>query len=95
MPRKSHKNKKYTAEVREQQVSYQQIYARVRKYEEGGVEKLADKRGRIKPESELNEVEKLRAEIRLLEAKNRQLEIENAFIKKQYHTPVPGTGETA
>ena len=75
-------NKDYGLTVEKYQVSYQQIYAWVRKYEEGGVERLADKRGRIKPESELNEVEKLRAEIRLLEARNRQLEIENAFIKK-------------
>ena len=75
-------NKDYGLTVEKYHVSYQQIYAWVRKYEEGGVEKLADNRGRTKPESEMNEVEKLKAEIRLLEAKNRQLEIENAFIKK-------------
>lgn len=63
-------------------VSYQQIYQWVRKYEEGGVDKLQDNRGRTKPESELSEVERLKLEIKILEAKNRQLEIENAFIKK-------------
>ena len=63
-------------------VSYQQIYAWVRKYEEGGVNKLKDNRGRTKPMDEMTEVEKLKAEMKILEAKNRQLEIENAFIKK-------------
>lgn len=30
----------------------------------------------------MSEVEKLKAKMKILEAKNRQLEIENAFIKK-------------
>ena len=63
-------------------VSYNQIYAWVRKYEEGGVDKLKDNRGRTKPVEEMTEVEKLKAEMKILEAKNRQLEIENEFIKK-------------
>ena len=63
-------------------VSYNQIYAWVRKYEEGGVDKLKDNRGRTKPVEEMSEIEKLRAEMKILEAKNRQLEIENEFIKK-------------
>ena len=63
-------------------VSYQQIYAWVRKYEEGGVDKLKDNRGRTKPAEEMTELEKLKAEMKILEAKNRQLEIENEFIKK-------------
>ncbi len=75
-------NKDYGLTVETYNVSYQQIYQWVRKYEEGGVDKLQDNRGRTKPESELSEVERLRLEIKLLEAKNRQLEIENAFIKK-------------
>ena len=54
----------------------------VRKYEEGGVDKLKDNRGKTKPVEEMTEVEKLKAEMKILEAKNRQLEIENAFIKK-------------
>ncbi len=75
-------NKDYGLTVETYNVSYQQIYAWVRKYEEGGVDKLKDNRGRIKPVEEMTEVEKLKAEMRILEAKNRQLEIENAFIKK-------------
>ena len=63
-------------------VSYNQIYSWVRKYEEGGVDKLKDNRGRIKPVEEMSEIEKLKAEMKILEAKNRQLEIENEFIKK-------------
>ena len=75
-------NKDYGLTVETYNVSYQQIYAWVRKYEEGGIDKLKDNRGRIKPVEEMTEVEKLKAEMKILEAKNRQLEIENAFIKK-------------
>lgn len=75
-------NKDYGLTVETYHVSYQQIYAWVRKYEEGGVDKLKDNRGRTKPVEEMTEVEKLKAEMKILEAKNRQLEIENAFIKK-------------
>ena len=75
-------NKDYGLTVETYNVSYQQIYAWVRKYEEGGVDKLRDNRGRTKPAEEMTEVEKLKAEMKILEAKNRQLEIENEFIKK-------------
>ena len=75
-------NKDYGLAVETYNVSYQQIYAWVRKYEEGGVDKLKDNRGRTKSVEEMTEVEKLKAEMKILEAKNRQLEIENEFIKK-------------
>ena len=75
-------NKDYGLTVETYNVSYQQIYAWVRKYEEGGVDKLKDNRGRTKSVEEMTEVEKLKAEMKILEAKNRQLEIENEFIKK-------------
>ena len=75
-------NYDYGLTVETYKVSYQQIYAWVRKYEEGGVDKLKDKRGRTKPAEEMTEIEKLKAEMKILEAKNRQLEIENEFIKK-------------
>lgn len=64
------------------QVSYQQVYSWVRKYEVHGVESLIDKRGRTKPEAEMTELEKLRAENRLLKAQNRRQELEMAFLKK-------------
>lgn len=75
-------NKDYGLTVETYKVSYQQIYTWVRKYEEGGVDGLKDNRGRVKPVDEMSEIEKLKAEMKILEAKNRQLEIENAFIKK-------------
>ena len=75
-------NYDYGLTVETHKVSYQQIYAWVRKYEEGGVDKLNDNRGRRKPAEEMTELEKLKAEMKILEAKNRQLEIENEFIKK-------------
>ena len=75
-------NYDYGLTVETYKVSYQQIYSWVRKYEEGGVDKLRDNRGRTKPVEEMTEVEKLKAEMKILEAKNRQLEIENECIKK-------------
>ena len=75
-------NYDYGLTVETHKVSYQQIYAWVRKYEEGGVDQLKDNRGRTKPVDEMTEVEKLKAEMTILEAQNRQLEIENEFIKK-------------
>ena len=75
-------NYDYGLTVETYNVSYQQVYAWVRKYDEGGVDKLRDNRGRTKQVEEMTEVEKLKAEMKILEAKNRQLEIENEFIKK-------------
>ena len=75
-------NYDYSLTVETYGVSYNQIYSWVRKYEEGGVDKLKDNRGRTKPVEEMSEIEKLKAEMKILEAKNRQLEIENEFIKK-------------
>ena len=75
-------NYDYGLTVETYNVSYHQVYAWVRKYEEGGVDKLRDNRGRTKPVEEMTEVEKLKAEMKILETKNRQLEIENEFIKK-------------
>lgn len=75
-------NKDYGLTVETYNVSYQQIYTWVQKYEQGGVDRLKDNRGRIKPVEEMTEVERLKAEMKILEAKNRRLEIENAFIKK-------------
>ena len=72
----------YTAAIEKYGVSYQQIYSWVRKYKEKGAEGLLDKRGKRKPESEMTELEKLRAENRMLEARNKRLETENAVLKK-------------
>ena len=72
----------YTATIEKYGVSYQQIYSWVRKYSEKGAEGLVDKRGKRKPESEMTELEKLRAENRMLEARNKRLELECAVLKK-------------
>lgn len=64
------------------EVSYQQVYSWMKKYETNGVKGLLDKRGRRKPEDEMTELEKLRSENMLLKAKNRQVELENLFLKK-------------
>ena len=72
----------YTAAIEKYGVSYHQIYSWVRKYNERGAEGLADKRGKRKPESKMTELEKLRAKNRMLEARNKRLETENAVLKK-------------
>ena len=72
----------YTATIEKYGVSYQQIYSWVRKHNEKGAEGLLDKRGKRKLESEMTELEKLRAENRMLEARNKRLELECAVLKK-------------
>ena len=69
-----------TAEIYE--VSYQQVYQWVRKYEDGGDEALKDKRGRKKEQVELSSEEKTKLEIKKLERENERLRAENTFLKK-------------
>ena len=63
-------------------VSYQQARNYTVKYEAGGVEALQDRRGRTKPVEEMSELEKLRAENRILRAEKEQAEMEASFLKK-------------
>lgn len=63
-------------------VSYQQIYLWVRKYEEKGVDGLVDRRGKSKPENELTQLDRLKAENKMLAAKNQELQMEIDVIKK-------------
>ena len=63
-------------------VSYQQIYLWVRKYETKGVEGLTDRRGKAKPEDELTEADRLRMENKILQAKLKDMEMENKLLKK-------------
>ena len=74
--------KNYALTVETYQVSYQQIYSWVRKYEASGVDGLVDRRGKAKPENELTEAERLRQENRILQAKLRDKEMEIALLKK-------------
>lgn len=75
-------SKDYTKTAVKFQVSYQQVYQWVQKYNKFGVDGLIDRRGKRKAEEELTEVEKLKLENKLLKAKNRRMELENAFLKK-------------
>ena len=63
-------------------VSYQQARSYTIKYETGGVDALQDRRGRSKPLEEMSELEKLRAENRILRAEKEQAEMEASFLKK-------------
>ena len=53
-----------------------------RKYKDGGVEALEDRRGKKKDISEMTEMEKLEAENRLLRAENERKQMEIDFLKK-------------
>ncbi len=72
----------YVAAIEKYQVSYQQIYSWVRKYESGGVTALEDRRGKPKAAAMLSEADRLGSENKLLEAKIKRLEMENNLLKK-------------
>jgi transposase-like protein len=75
-------NYDYQATADKFKVSYQQVYVWVRKYEANGYEALMDRRGKRKEAAELTESEKLSAQLKLIEAENRRLKMENDFLKK-------------
>ena len=72
----------YSETAKKFHISYQQARSYTIKYEENGVDGLQDKRGKRKSPEEMTEVEKLRAEVRLLQAEKRRAEIEISFLKK-------------
>ena len=74
--------KDYGGAIERYQVSYQQIYSWVRKYDKSGVSGLSDKRGKRKQPEEMTELERLRAENRLLQAENKRKGLEIAILKK-------------
>ncbi len=74
--------KNYGLTMEKFNVSYQQIYLWVRKYEKKGVDGLVDRRGKSKPENELTELDRLKAENKMLAAKNQELQMEIDVIKK-------------
>ena len=63
-------------------VSYQQVYSWVRKYKANGQDSLIDNRGKSKTFNEMSDSQRLMAQIKLLEAQNKRLEMENDFLKK-------------
>lgn len=68
--------------LKKYKVSYQQVYSWVMKYQTKGIEALQDGRGKRKKESEMSELEKLKAQNKLLEAENRKQLMEIEFLKK-------------
>ena len=75
-------NKDYVTTMAKYEVSYQQIYNWVSKYENKGVEGLVDRRGKSKTENEMTEVERLRAETKLLKAEVEKKAMEIDLLKK-------------
>jgi len=75
-------NRDYTKTMEKYGVSYQQIYSWVSKYEKRGVEGLVDRRGKNKTQEEMTEVERLRAEKKLLQAELEQKAMEIDLLKK-------------
>lgn len=72
----------YAETAQKYQVSYQQVYSWVTKYENNGIDALQDNRGKRKPTDNMSEIEKLRAENKLLEATNKRQQMEIDFLKK-------------
>ncbi|WP_027630049.1 helix-turn-helix domain-containing protein [Ruminiclostridium cellobioparum] len=72
----------YAETGKKYQVSYQQARNYAVKYESGGVETLKDNRGKRKSEDEMSELEKLRAENKILRAEKECAEMEVSFLKK-------------
>lgn len=77
-----HSDKDYQVTGEIYNVSYQQVYQWVRRYEAGGWDALQDRRGKPKPEDALTKEEMLKREMREKEKENERLRAEVAFLKK-------------
>jgi transposase-like protein len=75
-------NKNYQLAAESYEVSYQQVYQWVKKYEVGGEGALKDQRGRNKEEQKLTPEEKFNLKMKRLEQENERLRAENLFLKK-------------
>ncbi|WP_432706072.1 helix-turn-helix domain-containing protein [Clostridium felsineum] len=76
----SHDNN-YSYTAKQYQVSYQQVRNYTVKYEKGSVETLNNNRGKRKSENEMSELEKLRAENKILMAEKERSQMEVSFLK--------------
>ena len=75
-------NHNYAETAEKFSISYQQARNYTVKYEEKGVEGLQDRRGKRKSQDEMDELEKLRAEVKILRAEKKRAEMEISFLKK-------------
>jgi transposase-like protein len=75
-------NDNYQITAEKYEVSYQQVYAWNKKYRQGGPDLLIDHRGKRKKLEEMTESEKISAKVKLLEAENKRLQMENGLLKK-------------
>ncbi len=74
-------NHNYAETSEKYQVSYQQARNYTVKYEAYGVESLRDTRGKRKSQDKMSELEKLRAENKILRAEKERAEMEASFLK--------------
>lgn len=72
----------YAATSVEYNIFYQQARNYTIKYEQGGLEALEDRRVKKKPTDALSEIEKLKAELKLEQARRKHAEMEVSFLKK-------------
>ena len=72
----------YAETAEKYDVSYQQVYQWIQKYRANGIDGLVDRRGRSKPVEEMTDIERLRAENKILKAQLERKELENLFLKK-------------
>ena len=72
----------YAETVEKFGISYQQARSYTMKYEEKGVGGLQDRRGKRKSPDEMDELEKLRAEMKILRAEKEHAEMKISFLKK-------------
>lgn len=72
----------YAETAEKYQISYQQARNYTVKYENSGVEALRDRRGKRKSLDEMSELERLRAENKILKAEKERAEMEVSFLKK-------------
>ena len=75
-------NHNYAETAEKYHISYQQARNYTVKYEERGIEGLRDNRGHRKPLDEMSELERLRAENKILKAEKKRAEMEASFLKK-------------
>lgn len=75
-------NRDYNKTTEQYGVSYQQVYSWVGRYEKERAQGLFDRRGKRKDEASMSEVDKLHAQLKLKEAENLRLQMENDLLKK-------------